>query len=502
MIGESTNRNIPIEVKVKNREAMQTKTYKEALRLLHENGKCLVVRPTGTGKTHIMASLTKNEDWDRVFFLYPRNVIKEQVKYKEEMGEDSRVQYISYAKLSRVFQDGTLVPFFKKLRGMKVLFLFDEAHFCGADITSEAIRILMITFPEFYYLGATATPIRPDGFSIQDELFDNSEVYRYTRHRAIVEGVLDPPYYVLGQFDLKTQLLSEGKKRLGNQKFMKPDSVEYKEALETLNNKVLEASRFENIAGLLKTNIEKCIEDTDYMKFLVYFSRVNLLKERKDDVIKWFSTAFPDMIVNPVVVVRGDKKALQEVLDLERVEGKIDLIFCVDMISYGYHVDDLTGEVLLRLTSSNILLNQQIGRCLSTMNTSSKIIFDLVGNVNVSPFLDELGDSEEDLDGGDDIENPGKGGDSSDVFLKGDLVLVDQKFLDIDAALRFCDLDEFALEDAVARAMEKGIMPYEVAIEELKQYGVVDKKGVDLVIEESRKRRAMKERKKLRLKEN
>lgn len=207
------------------------------------------------------------------------------------------------------------------------------------------------------------------------------------------------------------------------------------------------------------------------------------------------------MIVNPVVVVRGDKKALQEVLDLERVEGKIDLIFCVDMISYGYHVDDLTGEVLLRLTSSNILLNQQIGRCLSTMNTSSKIIFDLVGNVNVSPFLDELGDSEEDLDG-DDVENPGKGGDSSDVFLKGDLVLVDQKFLDIDAALRFCDLDEFALEDAVARAMEKGIMPYEVAIEELKQYGVVDKKGVDLVIEESRKRRAMKERKKSRLIEN
>lgn len=170
--------------------------------------------------------------------------------------------------------------------------MFDEAHFCGADITSEAIRILMITFPEFYYLGATATPIRPDGFSIQGELFDNSEVYRYTRHRAIVEGVLDPPYYVLGQFDLKTQLLTEGKKRLGNQKFMKPDSVEYKEALETLNNKVLEASRFENIAGLLKTNIEKCIEDTDYMKFLVYFSRVNLLKERKDDVIKWFQRLF------------------------------------------------------------------------------------------------------------------------------------------------------------------------------------------------------------------
>ena len=43
-------------------------------------------------------------------------------------------------------------------------------------------------------------------------------------------------------------------------------------------------------------------------------------------------------------------------------------------------------------------------------------------------------------------------------------------------------------------------MPYEVAIEELKQYGVVDKRGVDLVIEESKRRRSEKGKKMSRLK--
>lgn len=112
-------RNIFIEEKIRNRGDMQSRTYKDALRLLHENGKCLMVRPTGTGKTHIMASITKGEDWDNVFFIYPRNIIREQVRYKEEMHGDKRVRYISYAKLSRAFSDGNMISYFEKFRGRK-----------------------------------------------------------------------------------------------------------------------------------------------------------------------------------------------------------------------------------------------------------------------------------------------------------------------------------------------------------------------------------------------
>ena len=72
--------------------------------------------------------------------------------------------------------------------------------------------------------------------------------------------------------------------------------------------------------------------------------------------------------------------------NLERTANTIDLIASIDMLSLGYHVDDLTGVIMMRNTRSDTIYTQQIGRCLSIKSKNRTIIFDLVGNLTQTQY--------------------------------------------------------------------------------------------------------------------
>lgn len=56
------------------------------------------------------------------------------------------------------------------------------------------------------------------------------------------------------------------------------------------------------------------------------------------------------------------------------------LLYCIDMLNEGIHVDDVSGVILLRPTISPIIYKQQIGRALSASKATEPIIFDIVNN--------------------------------------------------------------------------------------------------------------------------
>lgn len=60
----------------------------------------------------------------------------------------------------------------------------------------------------------------------------------------------------------------------------------------------------------------------------------------------------------------------------------LKLLFCIDMLNEGIHVDDLDGVILFRPTESPIIYKQQIGRALSASGKHTPVIFDLVNNVD------------------------------------------------------------------------------------------------------------------------
>ena len=59
----------------------------------------------------------------------------------------------------------------------------------------------------------------------------------------------------------------------------------------------------------------------------------------------------------------------------------IDLIFSINMINIGYHVDHITGLVLRRWTGSNTIYYQQLGRCLSVDSDKIPVVFDFVDSI-------------------------------------------------------------------------------------------------------------------------
>lgn len=60
----------------------------------------------------------------------------------------------------------------------------------------------------------------------------------------------------------------------------------------------------------------------------------------------------------------------------------IDLIFSINMLNVGYHVEELTGLVLKRWTGSNQIFYQQLGRCLSVKSDKIPVVFDFVKSID------------------------------------------------------------------------------------------------------------------------
>jgi hypothetical protein len=73
----------------------------------------------------------------------------------------------------------------------------------------------------------------------------------------------------------------------------------------------------------------------------------------------------------------------------------LKLLFCIDMLNEGVHVDDIAGVILFRPTVSPIVYKQQIGRALSAGRDGSAVILDIVDNVS---NLYSIGAIQEEMD--------------------------------------------------------------------------------------------------------
>ena len=67
-----------------------------------------------------------------------------------------------------------------------------------------------------------------------------------------------------------------------------------------------------------------------------------------------------------------------EQLFVKKDDLTIDLIFSINMLNVGYHVDSITGLVFKRWTASNQIYYQQLGRCLSSASDIIPVVFDFV----------------------------------------------------------------------------------------------------------------------------
>ena len=106
-------------------------------------------------------------------------------------------------------------------------------------------------------------------------------------------------------------------------------------------------------------------------KYLVFCSGAEHMSEMKERVPEWFGKIDSDPHV--YTAYSDDPLTSKAFADFKADESEhLKLLFCIDMLNEGIHVDNVSGVILLRPTVSPIVFKQQIGRALSEAETYFK----------------------------------------------------------------------------------------------------------------------------------
>ncbi len=360
----------------------QEEAYTAVKEKFNNSNKAAVVMATGTGKSFVGLQLMVDNKDKNILFMAPTNAIKSQMykyiaKYvvgkqtsKEEPAKKIAESYfpnmkiITYQSLLRMNQETI-----KKL-DLDVLIL-DELHRTGAEKWSNKIDMLVNQNKKAKVLGITATPERMDGINVTDEMFKGEVKYELTLMEAMSKGILKKPKYVTADF-----LLGDELEMLADKIEEMKDEKE-KEKLKKLEEKIQKKIEKANgIPELLRENITE--KDGKY----IIFARN---KEHMDELMKeageWFKYIDKEPEIYSVYSGEGyTKKSNQKTIkDFEKSDSNhIKLLFSVDMLNEGLHVD-VSGVIMARKTESKIIYLQQLGRALS-VNAEENIVIDIVNN--------------------------------------------------------------------------------------------------------------------------
>lgn len=369
----------------------QEKTLKNVLQILNKWGKGIIIRPTGFGKTWLLTTLISK--FKKVLYVYPAQVIKDTVvdKYYKDFdeNEDANIDPETVDLINTLRENGEilncdLMTYNKLARSSKEelaaiqydLIIFDECHRLGGPATKIATETLMTVQEKAKFVGATATPTRMDNFDVASYFFDDHITYNYTLYDAIENGLLQKPNYCFCTIntdkDVKDAMSEAG------------ENINDPEIAQCLNKIMIEAAKFNNMPKIIKGVHKECGIKTDYMKFIVFFTSRKHMADKIGDVEEWFKTAYPKHTINTIRIscASNERNNTDLLPTLKRKKNTIDLVGCIDMINMGYHVDDLTGIIMYRLTKSSIIYIQQLGRALSAGNNNASIVFDVVDNLH------------------------------------------------------------------------------------------------------------------------
>lgn len=320
--------------------------------------RALVQAATGVGKTYLAAFDSKN--YERVLFVAHREEILKQaaelfknVRDSDDYGffngdskcTEKSVIFASVATLGRVeyLNENYFAPdYFTYV-------VIDEFH----HAVNEQYQRIVDYFKPKFLLGLTATPERMDGKNIY-EICDYNVPYEISLKEAINKGMLVPFHYygIFDETDYSKLHIVRGR-------------YDVKELNETYIGNV---SRYELI----------------YKYYCKYGSRQALgfccSREHAREMAKEFSKrGIPSVAV--FSDASGEYTEDRNVAIRQLKQGKIRVIFSVDMFNEGVDITSVDMVMFLRPTESPIVFLQQLGRGLRKCRGKEFLtVLDFIGN--------------------------------------------------------------------------------------------------------------------------
>lgn len=440
------------DLKPHNRE-----TIRRILDFFKTERKCCAIQATGTGKTFLILRLLEilnDEGKVAVIFAPNREIIRQTKKRMKKFGLNNATFY-TYQKLARMTDE--------ELLAIKAdLIVCDELHRTGAKTWRKKFELLVNLHQDSKVFGVTATPLRcSDGRDMAEEYFGGNKACDISLAEALVREIIPVmPLYVsaLYTFEEEYQIMSDKINKSNNSN---EEKVELQKELLAAKQQLEKANGVPEIIKKYITNYNG--------KYLVFCKNKKHLYEMKDVVIGWFRKAgyegkiFEYPYYSDSCVV---KKNLEN-FESNKEEG-IKLLFIIDKLNEGLHLDEVHGCILLRPTCSNITYYQQIGRAIDAGSYEKRVILDLVSNFNSLKSFNLKKELEEKV-----IERrKGKFSDCSDEFEidKFDVIDCIQECVDI-----FSDIDKKILNDFWTKEDEKML---------ISEYPIIGMKVKEFLIQE------------------
>lgn len=352
--------------------------YDAAMQMMAETGKAAIVHPTGTGKSFIGFKLCEDNPDATICWLSPSEYIfktqLENVKAAAGGYQPENIKFYTYAKLMQMTPE--------EIRDIQPDFLVaDEFHRIGASEWGSGFKRLIAEYPDVPLLGLSATHIRylDNQRDMAEELFDGNIASEMTLGEAIVRGILKSPKYVLSVFAYQEdyERLRSRVRRTKN-KAVRDEAERY---LETLRRALEKADGLDVI-------FEKHMTDRTG-KYIVFCANFEHMREMQEKAPEFFGKI--DAAPHIYTAYSSDSATDKAFADFKADRSEhLKLLYCIDMLNEGVHVDDVSGVVLFRPTVSPIVYKQQIGRALSVSGSGTPVIFDIVNNIDNLYAIDSI----------------------------------------------------------------------------------------------------------------
>lgn len=340
--------------------------YEAAVEMMGRYHKAAIVHPTGTGKSFIGFQLAQQHPNDHIVWLTPSEyIVRTQLENLQRSSGwlPKNIHFLTYSKLMTLVEEelASLCPRW---------IVLDEFHRCGAEKWGEGVRRLLERFADVPLLGLSATNVRylDNQRDMAEELFDGRVASYMSLGEAVVRGILPVPRYVTSIYSYQKELA-----RLEAQvKSVRGAGLErqHEKYLEALRRALKKADGLEEV-------FRKHIPRKDG-KYICFCASREHMEEMASTAKDWFSKVDPTPHVYRVYSedpgASADFRAFKQ-------DGSdhLKLLFCIDMLNEGIHVDGIDGVVMFRPTVSPIVYKQQLGRALAA-GGRAPVVFDIVNN--------------------------------------------------------------------------------------------------------------------------
>lgn len=340
------------------------KTYRKIVSMFAESDRVCAVQPTGTGKSFLILKLIEDNPDRKFLITAPNSYVFGQIK-NHAIASNVNLDNCTFMTYTSLYE-------WENPEDISCDYLItDEFHRLGAVTWNTGI----IRFLECHackVLGTSATPIRylDSMRDMAEELFQSNYAVNMSLAEAIGMKILPLPVYVTTIFNFQGEIAALEKKA---------EETNNPRLMHFLAGKIQKAKRM--ISSLdcgLETIFHRHMKNKSG-KYIVFCPDVEKLNSIYDDCDVWFSDVNRNLHKYSVYNSNYNSETEFDSFCNDSDETALKLLFCIDMLNEGIHIETIDGVIMLRPTQSANVFYQQLGRALSC-SLQNPVIFDIVNN--------------------------------------------------------------------------------------------------------------------------